>query len=137
MGMRKGQVAMEYMLIIGIVMLFIIPVWSYMTTVHRDTSNEIYSTYAENAARKIVDTADLVYSQGPPASVNTVVYIPRYVQWINITNKTVSIRMDTGQIQDISHFGIADLNGTLPISEGNYVIHVEAVGNYVQIYPVS
>ncbi|MFH1978459.1 MAG: hypothetical protein ABIJ92_03980 [Candidatus Aenigmatarchaeota archaeon] len=130
---RKAQAAFEYMMIVGIVLLFIVPVWSYMNTVHKDTTNELYFSYARNAVTKIVDTAELVYSQGPPASVQVVVYIPKYVEEINITGTTINIRLNIGDVNDVNGFGIAPLNGSLPTTEGSYVIKIEAIDDYVNI----
>jgi len=136
MSARKGQAALEYMMVISLVLLFIIPVWAYMSTVNQEATNEINYAYGKNAARKVIDAAELVYSQGPPASVEINVYIPRYVQWVNVTNETISFRMNAGYETDVFGISTVPLNGTMPIVEGNYFIKVESKGAYVQIDPV-
>jgi len=133
----KGQVAFEYMMVVSLVLLFIIPVWSYMNTVHQDTVNELNHNYAKNTAKKLADTADLVYSQGPPASVNVLIYMPAYVEEVFFINETVYLQMNTaGTSKNITASGQAFMNGSLIKVEGNYMVHIEAVGNYVQIDPV-
>lgn len=131
---RAGQVSLEYMIIVAIVVAFILPVWAYLTSVQVQTGMELSISYARNAAAQLTDAADLVYSQGPPARINVQVYIPGNVAYINITNSTVNfgIRKPSG-ISHVFDVSRAQLNGTLPASEGTYWVTVEAQDSLVQI----
>ncbi len=134
MGKARGQAAVEYIIIVAIVMLFLIPIWTYVTSTHRQASNELTLTYAKNAASQIADAADLVYSQGPPAKVKINVYIPYGVENATIINETIVMEVRTdSSITDVFGFSNARLNGTLPVKKGNYQIEIEAVDDMVQI----
>ena len=130
----KAQVALEYMIIVAIVVAFVIPVWAYLSTVQTQTGMELSISYAKNAVKKIADAADLVYSQGPPARINILVYIPASVEYASITNGTIKLGIrTTAGVSDIFAVSRAELNGTLPTSEGSYWITVEAQDTLVQI----
>ncbi|MCK4496554.1 MAG: hypothetical protein KAU24_00035 [Candidatus Aenigmarchaeota archaeon] len=131
---KKLQAAFEYLVIVSIVLVFMIPIWAYVTSTQRDTSTELALTYAKNTANQIADASNLVYSQGPPAKVKINVYIPYGVDNITILNSTIRFRLnvDSG-ITDIFAFSTAQLNGTLPKKQGYYWIEVEATDDIVQI----
>jgi uncharacterized protein (UPF0333 family) len=131
---KKLQAAFEYLVIVSIVLVFMIPIWAYVTSTQRDTSTELALTYAKNTANQIADVSNLVYSQGPPAKIRINVYIPYGVDNITILNSTIRFRLnvDSG-ITDIFAFSTAQLNGTLPKKQGYYWIEVEATDDIVQI----
>ena len=130
----RAQVAFEYMVIVGMVMLFLIPMWIYISGVQQGASSQISISYAENAVNKIVSHADLVNSQGPPAKITSTLYIPPGVQEINFVDTTVHLRLLTSDGQ-MDILGVANVNitGTLPTREGNYQLRVEAVAGGVSV----
>ncbi len=137
MGRRKVQVAFEYMIIVGIVIAFLIPVWAYISGVQQRTNTELSLSYAKSAAEMVTSTADLVYSQGPPAKVNVMVFMPEGIADVNITNTTIEIKVRVGPANSsVYATSNAELNGTLPTTSGNYLISIEARDNYVQITPI-
>ena len=132
--MKKLQVAFEYLIIVSVIAAFIVPVWIYVSGMQRQTVTELSLSYAKNAAEKIADTANLVYSQGPPAKVNVKIYIPGGVQDINISNRTINFRVAVGdETSDVFATSMAPLNGTLPAIEGTYWVDIEASSGMVQI----
>ena len=134
---KKAQIALEYMLIVLIVLAFLVPVWLYVTSVQHETNNELTFSYAKNTVDKIASTSDLIYSQGPPAKVKVRVYIPGGVIGYNITNNTVNLILIYGTgYTDVFAVSKSKLNGTLPITRGTRWIQLEAKEEYVQIDPV-
>jgi uncharacterized protein (UPF0333 family) len=130
MKAMKAQPAFEYMLIVIIALAFMIPVWVYVTSVKTETTDELSLSYAKNAVEKMASTADLVYSQGPPAKVKVKVYIPNGVYGFNVTNNTIILDvMYMGNLNPVFGESRARLNGTLPTAEGNYWMQIEAVDN--------
>ncbi len=122
------------MIIVAAVLVFLIPVWTYVSGVQMQAGSELSISYARNAAEQIADTAGLVYSQGPPAKVNMRIYIPPGVEEINIIGKTIVLRVrTTAGISDVFSISIAEMNGTIPSQEGNYLVTVEAKDGFVQI----
>lgn len=130
----KGQVAFEYIVIVGLVFLLLIPVWSYMASVNSQASEALYISQAETAARKIVSAADLVYTQGPPTQLTIDAYIPRQVESVVLLNTTVRFRLySAGSVTDVAATSLGTLSGSLPSSEGLYKFTIKAVDNYVNI----
>ena len=135
----KGQSAFEYLIIITIVIAFLIPIWAYTLTTQQHTTDQLSLSYATNAVSKIVDSANLVYSQGPPAKVTLRVYIPAGVESFLIINNTIDMVARTGSgLSDVYETSIAVINATeglndTLVEEGIYTIKVEALGNVVQL----
>ena len=135
----KAQSAFEYLIIISIVISFLIPIWAYVLGTQQRTTDELSLSYANNAVSRIVDTANLVYSQGPPAKVTARVYIPAGVQRLIISSNTLIMTVRTGSgFSDVYETSIATMNMTEHLNEtlaeeGNYLLKIEAYGNVVQI----
>jgi hypothetical protein len=131
----KAQVAFEYMMIFGLAIAFALPVWLYVSSLQQSTGEELSLTYAQNAVKQITGAADLVYTQGPPAKVRLNVYIPDRVEEASIMgNKTINLKVrTTSGLSDTVSTSVANLSGTIPSSQGSYLIDVESVGEYVQI----
>ena len=131
----KLQIAMEYILIVGLVLIFLTPLWIYTQSMKSSMSLDIYASYAKNAADKIAEAANFVYYQGKGSKISIDIYIPPYVNNTVIANNTVIIRLARGkQIMDLSSISNAEINGTIPLTEGKYIIGLESMGDYVQIY---
>jgi type II secretory pathway pseudopilin PulG len=134
----RAQAAFEYMVIVAIVLAFILPIWAYVSSLEQQTTTQLSLSYAKNAAEKLADTANLVFSQGTPARVEVRVYIPRGVEAVTIVNKTIDFKVQTdGVLSDVTATSSASLNGTLPTREGTYLFAVEAKNGFVQITEVQ
>jgi uncharacterized protein (UPF0333 family) len=132
--MIRAQSSFEYMMIFGLAIAFAIPVWIYVASLQQSAGEELSISYAQNAVNQITSSADLVYTQGPPAKVRLSVYIPSRVDMINITNRTVNFRLLTSTgVSDVFSTSVANLTGSLPDSEGLYWIDVESMGDHVQV----
>ena len=131
------QVSFEYMITLIIILAFLLPIWVYVSGVQRDVNYELAFSYARNTVRKIANTADMVYSQGPPSKVTVEVFVPPYVESSNIANNTVSLNLLTESLNNtIFDTSRATMVGTLPITEGLHSIKIEAVGDYVLVEEV-
>lgn len=130
----KAQTAFEYMIIAIIVLGFLTPVWLYISQVQTQSTEQFSLTYAKNAVKKLAENADLVYSQRLGAKVKVGIYIPNGVEGINITGKTVIMKVysSSGTV-DIFETSMANLNGSLPADAGFHWVLIEAMGDYVQI----
>jgi uncharacterized protein (UPF0333 family) len=137
MAMQKAQAAFEYMIIVILVLLFLLPVWNYAATTQSNTGTHLSASYAKNAADRITYSAGFVDSQGPPSKIILNVYVPKDVENATIINKTVIFRVRSGSdYSDVASMSIAEINGTLPATEGNYNIQIESTPSGVQINPV-
>lgn len=126
----RAQAAFEYMLIVIIALALMVPVWAYVLTVKTETTDELALSYAKSSVDRLASTADLIYSQGPPAKVKVHIYIPDGVEGYNFTNNTVALMVRyQNSVTPVYADSRADMNGTLPTVEGNYWMQVEAVDN--------
>ncbi len=141
----RAQAAFEYLAIVGIVLAFLIPIWLYVTSLQNQTATQLSLSYAKNAADTITDKADLVFSQGPPARIETQVYIPKNVVSVEIldgpsgsTGSTIVFHIRVGtQISDVSSTSNAQLQGSVPAKEGKYRISIEAADSHVEITEIT
>jgi len=135
MGFRKrGQVAFEYMVIVAVVIALLIPIWSYMSAVNERSTQTLAISQAQAAANKIVSSADLVYTQGPPTQLTVDVYIPKGVESASLTDTTVKFSLYFGAgLTDVFADSLAILDGAVPIKEGLYKFEIKAIGDYANI----
>jgi uncharacterized protein (UPF0333 family) len=130
----RGQAAFEYLVIISLILVFLTPIWAYVTSMQQQTNVELMLTYAKNAANQIADASNLVYSQGPPAKVRINIYIPYSVENVTIVNNSIDFRVRVNsEVTDIFAFSNAQLNGSIPREQGYYWVNIEAKDNIVQI----
>ncbi len=126
--------AMEYLIIVIIVVLFLTPMWLYLAQV-RGQANDRYATaYAKNFVKKLSETADMVHSQSMGAKAKISVFVPENVQGINITGNHIRMKvLTTSGTVDVWEDTMGNLNGTIPAVTGLYWVLVESKGDYVQI----
>lgn len=130
----KAQTAFEYMIIVMIILGFLAPIWYYMFQVKGSTSDTFILTYAKSAASEIAENADLVYSQRYDAQVVVDVYLPPGIQNTSISGNEIRMTVYTTQgIQEVFEETSAQLQGTIPATEGRHRVLIRANGNYVEI----
>ena len=133
-GKQKAQVAIEYMLIFSIQLIIVGLLWSFVIEESDRTIFEIKAAYAKNAISKIVDTADIVAIQGPPAQTYINPYFPENVQRIYIQGNEVIFEITYKDIiNNLSSTSIVNLTGSLSSTPGSKRILIRAVNNYVEI----
>jgi len=130
----RAQTAFEFMVIIIFVLAFIIPIWIYLYQMQVETNDQFVLSYAKNTVTQIAKKADLVYSQRMGARVKIEVYIPRGVQYVNITGSEINMHVlsSSGPI-DVFATSIAQMQGSLPAEEGLYQILIKSEGDYVNV----
>ncbi len=132
----RGQAAIEYLVIAGMVMMFMIPIWVYIVTIQQQTAQELSLSYTRNAAKQMADAASLVHSQGSPAKINIKLYIPDGISNVSIINKTIIFHVLTGsQESEVWYTSTAELRGEddIPVNEGYYYFDIISHDTYVEI----
>jgi uncharacterized protein (UPF0333 family) len=130
----KSQVAIEYMILISVILLLLAPIWLYLMLSRTQIQDDLSISYANDAVNRIKDAADLVYIQGNPARVKISVYIPDNVQAIEFLSNTIIIHLRTSAgVVDIHAESLAQLNGSLPTQSGYYQVLVKAEQGYVNV----
>jgi len=130
----KLQAALEYLLIVGVVLALLIPIWVHVSTSQNEASGDLALSYANAAVGKLREYADMVQAQGPPAKVTAIVYFPSGLESASLVNATILLKVRTyAGLNDVYATSRANLTGALPQKDGNFLFTVEAMGSNVSI----
>jgi uncharacterized protein (UPF0333 family) len=131
---RKGQVSMEYMILVGFLVVVTIPLILVYNTQYKGTSQQIISNQADQLGQKIVDTAESIYYLGQPSKTMIKVYMPQQIENITISNDEIVFRVRVSKgVDEIVKLSSVPINGTLIPSAGMHYITIQSVGSYVNI----
>lgn len=125
----KAQAAMEYVMIIGFLLLIMVPIIGYTL---QGQSTIIYINQADDAVNTIANAVDGVYSLGPGTKDYVWVTLPVNVISSSLTNKEVLLVIEIkGKNSDIVTKTKAAMAGTIPAEAGTYKIGIEALDSGV------
>ncbi len=133
----KGQSAVEYMMILGMVLLMLIPLAAY-TWNQSDQATK--SRQAEIAVGTIAAAADSLWAQGPGAKTTINVLFPNGYDSTKslLANRTIVLRFSSSAgDQDAVAITKANITGSLPSSSGYRQLILEAVGSAVNVTVVG
>ncbi|MFO8016012.1 MAG: hypothetical protein R6U32_02825 [Candidatus Woesearchaeota archaeon] len=123
---NKGQASMEYLMVVGLVLVVMIPVFYYAVT---ESGTQVRLNQADDAVNSIAKTADSVYALGPGSRDHVRISVPAGVSGSYVNNSKVGLRLDTGE--DIMAFSRAPLTGKIPKGQGIYHVPVEMLDSGV------
>lgn len=129
----KAQSAVEYLIIVSVALLIIIPFLAYVNQSFSNYKENSRIIQAKNAVKKLGEAADFVYSQGPPAKLTIRVCIPEGVQSISFDKQILFKVKTSAGISDIFYETIGEVNGTISTKSGCYYFNLIAHQTYVQI----
>lgn len=130
----KGQVATEYIILAGFGLMLVLLSANQLYQIFYSYLDQNRISIAKNTVDHIGETADLVFSQGPPARVKIKIEIPSSVKEISFSNRTVLFRIKTSSgINDIFYNTVPQIYGSLPIDEGHYYVFLVAGHDHVNI----
>ncbi|MCX8178824.1 MAG: hypothetical protein N3D75_03275 [Candidatus Aenigmarchaeota archaeon] len=130
----KAQAATEYVAIIAIGLLILIPIVAYLNDLYISYRDENKIASAKTAAIKITSISNWIFSQGEPAKNIIQVYIPPDVERISFVNNSIVFDVVTRSgIQQIREYSVAALTGNVTNKEGYYYILIQATDNGVSI----
>lgn len=132
----KAQAAMEYLIIVAIVLAAIAPLFNFVIT---SSVSQIKLNKADNSVKAIAESANNVFTAGPGSREFVKITLPSGVKSFTATNNEIKLEVDVyGQKQEVVATTLAPLNGNLPTNEG---IHHIAIGmgedGYVKIYTLA
>jgi uncharacterized protein (UPF0333 family) len=132
--MRKGQVSLEYMIIVGILFLMIIPLLFLYTSTQQDTTDTLTEGQLRKAGTVLRDAAERVYYAGEPAQEVIEIYFPEHIKAIVLSNSSIAFTANSGSGNyDLVINSAAPLNGTIGIFHGVHIITVRAENGTVQV----
>lgn len=135
MAKSRAQVSVEFLLVVGMMLLVLTPLWFSMFTSVRQEQEELRISQAKTALSRIVRAADLVYVQGAPASTTIVIYIPAGINSSSLADNETYYRLLFKDIYvDVVEPTRTKLTGQLPTAEGLKTVTIRAeVNGYVNI----
>jgi len=124
----RAQVAVEYLIIIGVALMILLPLSLYLNQTLMGYRDDTKTSKAWNTVKKLGQNADWVHSQGPPAKVTVEIYVPEDVVEVSLDNKMILYRVITSAgTSDVFYNTVPALNGTLPTNSQYYYISVTAI----------
>ncbi len=134
MLLKKYQVGLEYMIIIGFVsfaiVIILLAAYSYMG-IARD---KIKMNQIEVLANKIISASESVFFAGYPSKAEISVYMPKNVKNITLDNNYLIIEMETSSGNIIRSFkSRVPMSGNIDIGEGTKKLTITAQQDYVSI----
>jgi uncharacterized protein (UPF0333 family) len=131
---KGGQVSIEYLAIFGVAALMLIPLIILFASQTGTIEADISYAQAENALSRIVDSAEEIYFQGPPAQKTLRVQFPKGIQEVVVESNAVVFKIKTvdGEFE-VRRDTRANLEGTLKTFPGNHFIVFQSFEDSVYI----
>lgn len=130
----KGQAALEYMFLLGILLAFLggVLVYSSQTSIL-----SLRSTQSAEAVKVVANAADRIYKTGG-GNITVTVDIPSGVANQSVANKGIKLTLKIGgSTGDAFASTSGNVTGNLPTEQGRYKIAVEMLSSgVVQVRPV-
>jgi len=121
--MHKAQASIEYVLLIGILLMIVIPLFYYAT---EKSSTNIRLSQAEDVVVSLAQAAEQVYALGPGSKVYVWVVIPSGVQSTSVAGSEISLTMGIyGNMSDVTAVTRAPVTGNITTQRGTRKIPVE------------
>lgn len=117
----RGQAALEYMILLGVLMAFLGGIFAYS---FQTSSVSIRTTQAREAVETIAAAADTLYKLGG-GRTSVTVNIPAGVISQSLSGNAVRLRLEIGNdAGDAIAFTMANMTGAIPKQAGRYVIPI-------------
>jgi len=132
---EKAQSAMEYYTIVVIALMILLPLSIYVYQLLSQYGDDTKISLAKDAVNELGETADWVFSQGPPARYTfRSFYIPGGIEETSLDNNMILFKLRTSSgITEIFYNTLAPLDGSIPTESGYYPIAIIAHDNNVTI----
>ena len=130
----KSQVSIEYLMIMGFVVVMTIPLLVLYYTYTTNSRDEIITSQVNQIATRIVDATESVYFLGEPSQTTIRVYIPNQIKGASLDNKEILFNVSTRTgVSEIVQISSVNLTGSLPINQSTYSITLKARSTDVEI----
>ena len=131
---RNAQVSMEYVIIVGFILVIMIPLILIFYEHTSSTNDQVITSQVDMIAKKVVDSAESVYYLGEPSKTRIKVYMPTNVEKVTIYNKEIVFKVKTRSgITAISQLSSVNISGSISETKGIHYINIESKGDYVWI----
>src|SRR3990167_7295280 len=117
----RGQVGLEYLILVGLLLAMLIPIYTYQSEI---SIQNVRITQSKQSVERIASAADRLHHQGG-GRTKVEVSIPSGVINSTIENSTIklTLKFDEGYGEALA-FTEANITGSLPVTEGRREIPV-------------
>ncbi len=130
----KAQVAMEYIIIVGFVVVITIPLVLLFYDYSGSSNMQINTNQINGVGKKIMDSAESVYYLGVPSKITLKANFPQSVSSVDIANNELVFKMSTPTgIVDIVLSSSVPIHGSLSNFAGVHIMQIEARSDGVWI----
>ena len=134
MRKKNAQVSMEYVIIVGFILVIMIPLILIFYEHISSTNDQVITSQVDKIAKKVVDSAESVYYLGEPSKTRIKVYMPENVEQVVIHDKEIVFKVKTGSgLTDISQISSVNISGDIAITPGIRYINIESKGDHVWV----
>jgi len=125
--MRKSQAGVEYIILTGILLVFLIPVINYALS---ESTLNVRLNQLENSLRRIAKAANTVYALGPGAQEIVIVTLPHGIEGTAIEDNGIFLNATLyGGVSEIHYATIPTVSGGIPKEAGTYRIRIITLEN--------
>ncbi len=119
----RSQVAIEYLMIIAIILVIATPIIYYSLT---EANIEIKKNEIESALNDLKNSADTLYTLGPGSKDYIPISLPDGIESVSISSKEILFKIKIfGGISDVFIQTKANVTGNIPIIKGIHYIPLE------------
>ena len=133
-GEIRGQVSMEYLLIVGFSLLLLIPIILLAYSQSATFTDDVTAAQIQKVGSEITQAVNTVYYAGQPTKKTIQVYFPKNINQINITDSSVVFTVQgQGGSYQYAAFAQSNMTGTIDTFSGIHIITVQAQGSIVTV----
>ena len=134
MKWKRGQIAFEYLVIIGFVTLVITARLGISITYTNSLRDNVNINQMEDFANKIISTSEYVFYAGNPSKSTITVYLPENIKNITIIENTIYFDIEAGTgVNKIGYPSAVNISGSITNIPGIKQLEIEALVDHVSI----
>ena len=132
MRKKRGQAAVEYVVLVGTLLVFLIPVVYYALN---ESSYQLKVSQLDNAVTRVSKAIDSVYALGPGAQEIVTITLPYGIEDVDVSDAGIHYTVSIfGGLSDFGYDTVANATGMMPILPGTYRILVRHdAGGFVDV----
>lgn len=132
--MKRAQVSMEYLFIVGFAFVLLIPVIILYFTQSAGIEDEVIGAQAQKVVDELVAAIDTVHYLGPPSKQTLKLRFPKRVLDVTIQDQTIIFTMQgPGGTYDLASSAATNITGEIGTFSGVHIITVEALDDSVSV----
>ena len=124
---KKVQISIEYILITGFIFVILTGLMIYA---YSEANRTITLNKAEESVINLVKIADIVHTLGEGNQALTWINVPGAIESFEMTGRNLNLDFHIQEETTGVHYrSLAQLNGTLPTTQGSYRIRATAINS--------